>query len=55
MLLNSLIFGGVLLLTFVVIFAVIRPTASERTIEGRIAKLRMRPTLLPFLPKMEPR
>lgn len=40
MFLNSLIFGGVLLLTFGVIFAVIRPTASERTIEGRIAKLR---------------
>jgi tight adherence protein B len=40
MFLNSLIFGGVLLLTFAVIFVVIRPTASERTIEGRIAKLR---------------
>jgi tight adherence protein B len=40
MFLNSLIFGGVLLLTFVVIFVVIRPTASERTIEGRITKLR---------------
>lgn len=40
MFLNGLIFGGVLLLTFGVIFAVIRPTASERTIEGRIAKLK---------------
>jgi tight adherence protein B len=49
MFLNSLIFGGVLLLTFAVIFVVIRPTASERTIEGRIAKLRHAadPTAIP--------
>ena len=36
MFLNVLIFVAVLLLTFAVIFLVIRPTASERTIEERI-------------------
>jgi len=40
MFLNSLIFVAVLLLTFAVIFLVIRPTASERTIDERITKLR---------------
>jgi tight adherence protein B len=40
MFLNALIFVAVLLLTFAVIFLVIRPTASERTIEERITKLR---------------
>jgi tight adherence protein B len=40
MFLNSMIFVGVLLLTFAVIFLVIRPTASERTIDERITKLR---------------
>lgn len=40
MFLNVLIFVAVLLLTFAVIFLVIRPTASERTIEERISKFR---------------
>lgn len=50
MFLNSLIFSGVLLLTFAVIFVVIRPTASERTIEERITKLRhgVEPALIPI-------
>lgn len=39
MFLMGLVFGVVLLLTFVVFLLLTRPTAAERTIEGRIAKL----------------
>jgi tight adherence protein B len=37
---SGLIFGAVLLISFVVIVLVMRPSSSERVIEGRIAKLR---------------
>jgi tight adherence protein B len=40
MFLTWLIFGGVALLSFVVILMVTRPTAVERAVENRIAKLR---------------
>lgn len=40
MFLTWLIFGGVALLSFVVILTVTRPTAVERAVESRIAKLR---------------
>jgi tight adherence protein B len=40
MFLTWLIFGGVALLSFVVIVTVTRPTAVERAVESRIAKLR---------------
>ena len=40
MLVTWLIFGGVALLTFAIILVVTRPTAVERAVENRIAKLR---------------
>ena len=40
MFLTWLIFGGVALLTFAIIFGMTRPTAVERAVENRIAKLR---------------
>ena len=44
MFLMGLIFFLVLLLTFGTVLVMTRPTAAERTIEGRIAKLRVAPT-----------
>ena len=56
MFLNVLIFVGVLLLTFAVIFIVIRPTASERTIEERISEVaRYRQKQAPRPSRMRPR
>ena len=43
MFLMGLIFLVVLLLTFGIVLVMTRPTAAERTIEGRIAKLRPMP------------
>ena len=44
MFLMGLIFFLVLLLTFGVVLVVTRPTSAERTIEGRIARLRGAPS-----------
>ena len=43
MFLMGLIFFLVLLLTFGVVLVMTRPTSAERTIEGRIARLRGAP------------